>query len=274
MPRLAYSHRLVLLASNPSVFPSLNGLPLPRALGLLIDANLQSLRERSRRRLPLRAPTRALSPHLRGSVFARRPVPLLLQKWIFKGWIVKNSLLALTIIATATLSFSAQAGMNGLTVSADLAFGPNGAYRTTDSGYPYWGTSKVVGQNSLWTYEQNFAGPLQYQAYLDDSSLTIFGNINLNSNAYPNGFEMIFSTPAGFNEVTLTSSSFSPNLTYKLKTGTIVVDWLGPGSPIDPQSFKAVFAITAVPEPQAITLCLFGLLGYSGMQSFKRRTKI
>ena len=184
----------------------------------------------------------------------------------------KLTLFAMAAIAAGICS-PALATMDGLSVSADIAFGPNGEYRESDPSGPYWGTSKIVGQDSIWVHKQSsYYGKSKYTAEVGDSLLTLTGDIDFIYGAYLNGFEMRFSTPLGFGSFALKSAQFLPDLTYKLDQGVIVVDWLGGPSATGKQTFSAVFGISSVPEPNTAALLLVGMVGVMAARAWPRHT--
>jgi hypothetical protein len=152
----------------------------------------------------------------------------------------KSSLFAAALALTFTLP--AQASNAGLDVTGTLSFGDFGQYWSNQNA--------VIGSGAEYVYQDsanvdvaNFSGT---QLKISDLAKIASGN-----------WEMTFSTPTGFDSLSLVSSDFTPGLTYSLNAGTIVINWAGTSSP---GLFHAVFDVSAVPEPGTSALMLAGVV--------------
>lgn len=167
-----------------------------------------------------------------------------------------GGIIVIDVIAGLSTS-SAMAAVAGDTINGTLAFGSNGA-----RGGQHWSPSSITDPGAF-----NYSdGANVDSATFSGNNLTITDHVISNAN----GFQMTFTDVThAFTELSLVSSSFSPNLTYSFSGGTAKIDWIGTSTA---GSLTAVFNVAAgaVPEPATWVMMLVGM-GTIGFAARRRQ---
>lgn len=154
--------------------------------------------------------------------------------------------IAVLLVCTTAFALPASADNTGLSVTATLAFGANGA-----NGGQYWNPQTAIVGNST---EFNYADGANIDTADFTATQLIIRDQVLGG---ANGWEMTFTTAGGFQSISLSSSNFIPGLTYGITNGKIVIDWVGTDSA--PHDYIASFNVSAVPEPETYGMLLAGI---------------
>jgi len=168
--------------------------------------------------------------------------------------------ITLAALLATVFAGSAFADNTGLSVTANLAFGANGA----NGGSYYSPTTATIGPGIEFSYSDSAN---EDTADFSATQLTLVDQVFTNAN----GWEQTFTTPTGFKSLSLVSSNFAPGITYSLSGGEITVDWLG--TSVGPETYTAIFNVgttAAVPEPTNMALLLAGL-GLMGVVARRRQ---